>query len=107
MSEIEDFDASLSHLLADLIEANGSKRPTVGKRWADAERLMLERDKRDRSETERLIRWCQADEFWRANILSMPKFREKYDQLRLQARRSKTSAKADLVTERIKRGLAA
>jgi hypothetical protein len=32
-----------------------------------------------------MIRWCQADEFWRGNILSMPKLREKYDQLRLKA----------------------
>jgi len=80
-------DAPLSHLLAALIAQNGSRRPQVGKRWADAERLLLERDKRDRSEAERLIRWCQRDEFWRANVLSMPKFREKYDTLRLQAKR--------------------
>lgn len=81
-------DAPLSYLLADLIERNGSKRPTVTKRWADAERLLLERDGRDRTEAERLIQWCQADEFWRGNVLSMPKFREKYDRLRLNASRN-------------------
>ena len=80
-------DAPLSNLLADLIAQNGSRRPRIGTRWLDAERLLLERDERDRSEAERLIRWCQADEFWRGNILSMPKFRQKYDQLRLQAQR--------------------
>ena len=78
----------LSDLLADLIAKNGSRRPRVGKRWADAERLLLEADDRDPQEAERLIRWCQADEFWRANVLSMPKFRERYDQLRLQAQRN-------------------
>lgn len=80
-------DAPLSKLLADLIAKNGSRRPRIGKRWLDAERLLLTADDRDPAEAERLIRWCQADEFWRGNILSMPKFRERYDQLRLQAQR--------------------
>lgn len=80
-------DAPLSHLLADLVAFNGSKRPTIGKGWLDAERLLLERDGRDPGEAERLIRWCQSDEFWRGNVLSMPKFREQYDRLRLQAQR--------------------
>lgn len=80
-------DAPLSKLLADLIAKNGSRRPRIGKRWLDAERLLLTADDRDPAEAERLIRWCQADEFWRPNILSMAKFREKYDQLRLQAQR--------------------
>jgi hypothetical protein len=83
-------EAPLCHLLADLIVANGSRRPRIGKRWITAERLLLDRDKRDRSEAERLIRWCQADEFWRAHIESMAKFREKYDQLRLRAKRTTT-----------------
>lgn len=85
-------DAPLSWLLADLIEGNGASRPRIGKKWADAERLMLERDGRDRTQAEKLLRWCQNDEFWRGNILSMPKFREKYDQLLLQAQRKSKQA---------------
>lgn len=85
-------DAPLSWLLADLIEANGASRPRIGKKWADAERLMLDRDNRDPVQAEKLLRWCQKDEFWRGNILSMPKFREKYDQLLLQAKRGKRDA---------------
>jgi hypothetical protein len=46
---------------------------------------MLDRDGRDATQAEWLIRWSQKDEFWRTNILSMPKFREKYDQLRIKA----------------------
>lgn len=80
--------APLCHLLADLIASNGSRRPRIGRKWVDAERLLLERDGRDRSEAEQLVRWCQADEFWRSNIMSMATFREKYDRLRLQAQRS-------------------
>lgn len=79
---------SLCTLLADLIEGNGSRRPTVNKSWKDSARLMLDRDERSHEEAERLIRWCQANDFWRSTILSMPKFRAKYDTLRLQSSRA-------------------
>lgn len=80
--------------LADLIEANGSKRPTITKAWRDAARLLIDKDGRDHLKALRLIEWCQADEFWRSNVLSMPTFREKYDQLRLKANgTSKPSAR--------------
>jgi hypothetical protein len=74
--------------LADRIEANGSKRPAVTSRWHDAARLMLDRDGRTESQVTSAIDWSQDHEFWRSNILSMPKLREKYDQLRLQAART-------------------
>lgn len=73
--------------LASRIEGNGIKRPAITKGWRDAARLMLDRDERTEAEIHGAIDWCQADEFWRANVLSMPKLREKYDQLRLQAQR--------------------
>jgi hypothetical protein len=41
----------------------------------------------------RAIDWCQDDEFWRSNVLSMPKLREKYEQLRLQASRRRTGGR--------------
>lgn len=84
----------LCTLLADLIEGNGSKRPRITKRWRDACRLMLDRDERTPQQVEAAIRWCQADEFWRANILSMPKLREQYDRLRLAAQRQRASGPA-------------
>lgn len=72
-------------LLADLIEKNGTKRPTVNKRWRDAARLMLDKDNIAIADVLGAIRWSQDDEFWRANILSMPKLRQQYPQLRLRA----------------------
>jgi hypothetical protein len=75
----------LCTVLADLIEANGSKRPAVTKAWLDSARLMLDRDGRDPAKAAELIRWVQGDEFWRSNVMSMPKFRTKYDELRLKA----------------------
>lgn len=79
----------LCFLLADLLAANGvpeSKRK-VTKRWADAERLMKDRDDRDPAQMEVLLRWGTSHAFWRSNLLSMVGFREKYDQIRLQAER--------------------
>lgn len=80
----EDVEA-LCVRLCDHIVANGSKRPVIGERWHREARLMLDRDGRELQKALNLIDWCQRDPFWRKNILSMPKFREKYDQLRLAA----------------------
>jgi len=74
--------------LANRVEANGSKRPTITKRWLDAARLMLDSDKRTEDDIHAAIDWCQRDEFWRANVQSLPKLREKFDQMRLQAQRA-------------------
>lgn len=82
-SAVPAADAPLSNLLADLIAENdpNHKRPNVTKRWADEEDRMLRIDGRKPHEAERLIRWTQANSFWRGNVLSMPRFREKYGQL--------------------------
>lgn len=78
--------AWLCQLLADLIDANGSGAKTrpASKAWHDPCRLMLTADKRPWQEVEQVIRWCQADGFWRSNVMSMAKLREKYPQLLLK-----------------------
>ncbi len=81
-----DVERICTHL-ADRIEANGSKRPNITRKWRDAARLMLDADGRDEQRVHTAIDWCQDHEFWRTNILSLPKLREKYDQLRLAAQR--------------------
>lgn len=97
----------LCELLADRIEANGSKRPTITKRWEDACRLMLDRDGRTPEQVAYLIDWSQSDSFWKSNILSMPKLRDKFDQLRLQATSrngpSKSNQKQDQINARAAR----
>lgn len=85
-----DVDEICDHL-ADAIEANGSKRPTVTTKWRSAARLMLDKDGRTTEEVHGAIEWSQRDEFWRSNILSLPTLREKYDTLRLQAQRKSGS----------------
>jgi hypothetical protein len=92
---------SLLDLLDFEISVNGGKPPTRTKKNLDAARLLIDRDGRTVAQVELAIRWSQADEFWRGNILSMSKLREKYDQLRLAAQRTTKSTtqpttKADL-----------
>lgn len=77
----------LCSLLADRIVANGSKRPRITKGWRDAARLLLDEDGRTPEQVRNAITWCQGHDFWRGVVLSMPKLREKYDQLRLAAER--------------------
>lgn len=73
--------------LRDRVYGNGAKRPTVTKKWRTEARLLLDRDGRDHDQALRLIDWATSHHFWASNILSMPKFREKYDQLLMQAKR--------------------
>jgi hypothetical protein len=49
--------------------------------WRTACRRLLDIDKRSVAEVEVVIDWCQADEFWQANVLSMPTLRKQFDQL--------------------------
>lgn len=73
--------------LADRIAGNGSKRPTITDGWRTAARLLIDRDGRTVDQVLNAIDWCQNDDFWRTVILSMPKLRTRYDQLRLAAQR--------------------
>jgi hypothetical protein len=75
--------------LADAIEANGSRKPTITKAWRTSARLMLDKDGIPLDDVLGAIRWCQADEFWRGNVLSMPTLRKQYDRLRLAAQRQR------------------
>lgn len=46
---------------------------------------MLDRDGRTEQQVRAAIDWCQDNEFWRKNVMSMPKLREQYDRLRMDA----------------------
>lgn len=45
--------------------------------WSDHIRLMMERDNRTKEHIEYLINWSQNNAFWKSNILSTKKLREK------------------------------
>ena len=96
--DLEPFDEHrseclrLATLLADLIEANGSKRPTPGDRWISTIDRMIRLDHRTPEQIEGAIRWSQNDDFWQSNILSPEKLRKQFDRMRLQAGRDSRSA---------------
>lgn len=94
--EIQTDAMRLCSLLADLIEANGSKRPTVTKAWEVTMDRLMRIDQRSSEQVEAAIRWSQQHDFWSGNVLSPTKLRKHYDAMRIQARResgSKTGSK--------------
>lgn len=78
----------LSERLADHIRRNDPKAtpdPT-SERWLTDMRLLVQDRDGDVGEVERVINWCQADDFWRSNILSPGKLRKQFTQLLLKAK---------------------
>lgn len=89
----------LCTFLADLIEANGVKRPTITGKWREEAGRLLRIDGYPEDEVRGVMRWATADDFWKANVLSMPKFRAKYPQLKLAM--SRMNGKGRTVTDRL------
>lgn len=56
-------------------------------KWCLDINRMIRLDKRDPDEIASVIRWAQSDSFWRSNILSARKLREKWETLVLQSKR--------------------
>lgn len=70
------------HLFAKIKENNPDHKKLTDsqkQKWADHIRLMIERDKRTPQQIHNMIDWCQADDFWKQNILSTAKLRKQYD----------------------------
>lgn len=85
-------DQTCAQWLYDRIRANNPEhKPPSMATWADEVRLMRERDGRGHREICELFGWAQDDSFWRANILSPAKLREKWDQLTMQRARPKVA----------------
>lgn len=74
-------------LTACILENNPKAKPVTEAKlfaWAAEADRMLRLDKRVFGEARELLEWSQRDLFWKTNILSFGKFREKYDQLWLK-----------------------
>ncbi len=84
----DDSDAViLSKLLYDHIARNDpkSKQPNF-QTWAKDADLLLRIDGRTKTEVAEVIAWCQADSFWKSNILSMKKLQKQFPALLLRMR---------------------
>jgi hypothetical protein len=95
-SDVGSSDILLVNLLIDLMLKNNPESSIIRrltekrrKEWINCARLLRERDGKTEQEIEFRIRFSQNDEFWKTNILSMPKLREKWDQLFLASQRTK------------------
>ena len=86
--ERPDVEAVCDHM-ADSVAARTGRRPRITKRWRDAARLMIDRDQRPTDQIHAAIDWVAQSDFWAANILGLPKLREKWDTIYLQALREK------------------
>lgn len=91
-------DKSLVQLLIDMMLENEPNSHTISclteKRqieWINSCRLMREKDKRTPEQIKALIEFSQNDKFWKANILSFPKLREKQDMLILRYKQNHPS----------------
>lgn len=74
----------LSILLRDLIlrrDENSRCKNADMQKWSKEIDLLHRKDNRSYEDIEKIIRWCQQDTFWKANILSTHKLREKFDSL--------------------------
>lgn len=79
-----DVDKILDHL-DDRLRTNGLKVPARIQRNATAARLLLDRDGYTLDQVLWIVDWATADEFWRTNIRSASKLREKFETLKAQA----------------------
>lgn len=101
--EYHEDTVELTNHLIDLMKMNNEnvKIPTSLDKWHD-EMDKLERiDKYDYIQIRSVIDWCQQDSFWKGNILSVPKLREKIGTLVMQMQRPKagTSGKVNSFTK--------
>ncbi len=67
------------------INPNHKKPNFESSGWADAVRLMREQDNRTYDEMGNLFSWVVQDSFWKSNILSPKKLREKWDALKIKS----------------------
>jgi len=83
-----DWDMRFSQWALNTLQADNPnlKKPNL-ESWAKDCRLMRERDNRDPEEMKTLWQWARANSFWKANILSLGKFRDKFDLLFAQSQR--------------------
>jgi len=87
-SSVED-ELNLVELLKTKILENNPEAKissSYKENWGKHLDLMIRRDKRTPEKIKEVIEWCQASNFWRSNILSFGKLREKFDALVLKTK---------------------
>lgn len=81
----DSLEMKITQYLYSKIKENDpkAKEPDFQK-WAYQIDLLMRNDGREKEEIGRVINWSQQDTFWKTNILSTKKLRDKYPTLKLQ-----------------------
>jgi hypothetical protein len=85
----------LANLLRQLRLENNPRAKITARQvhdWGVNADLMLRLDHRTAEEITAIIQWSQRDDFWKSNILSMGKLREKFDQLAMKQNGEKAAS---------------
>ncbi|MFE4229159.1 hypothetical protein ACFRJ8_14870 [Arthrobacter sp. NPDC056886] len=69
---------------SELLKANDVKHKP-GQAWRTAARLLIDKDGYTPEQILYVARFATTDEFWKSNILSIPKLREKFEALKIKA----------------------
>ena len=72
-----------------------TKKPNIQK-WAEHIDKLIRLDKRDPHEIAKVIDFATNDDFWKSNILSTSKLRQKYQTLKLQMQRNNKQSSNEL-----------
>lgn len=67
-----------------LLEANDVKHKP-GESWRNSARLLIDKDGYTPEQILFVAQFATTDDFWKSNILSVPKLREKFEQLKIKA----------------------
>lgn len=92
---------NILNLFDDRMVANGVKKPSRGKKNTDAVRLLIDKDGYTVDQIIWIINWATRHEFWRTNILSPAKLREKFDQLKLKSQSEATKNNVATTTDKM------
>ena len=80
------YEIRMAELLFNLIlERHPTHRKPDIQKWALHIDRMIRLDKRNVEDIEKIIKWCQGNEFWRKAILSTEKLRKQFDTLWIKA----------------------
>ncbi len=90
-----------SEIIKNLPEARVPRASPDGlANWCLEINRMIHFDKRDPRDIALIIKWSQTDHFWRSNILSAKKLREKWETLVLQSKRPLNQKKGENTGEK-------
>jgi N-acetylneuraminic acid mutarotase len=76
-------------MFSKIQDLGGNPKEPSFEKWANTIRLMREGDKRTDEEIRAVFTWANQDGFWKSNILSPDKLREKWQTLNLKMKGSR------------------